>query len=110
MSRGGWRPGGGRPPGIKETKPRRPRKKRGLPVGNAPPVSGGAVLDLEAHDYLRQVWNDPNIEPALRIRAAEIVFRVLGVKKGKKEAASERAKVAGEGRFRSSLPPIKRVK
>lgn len=30
MARGGWRPGGGRPPGIKETKPRRRRKTKAI--------------------------------------------------------------------------------
>jgi len=40
-------------------------------------------LDLEAYDYLRQVWNDPGMDPSLRIRAAEIGFKGAEENKGK---------------------------
>lgn len=112
MGRGGWRPGGGRPPGIKETKPRRRRKARGSEEHKQPenkkPDTGS--VDLEAGEFLRQVWNDPNVEISLRIRAAEIAFRVLSEKQGKKSVAAERAKIAGKGRFAAGRPPLSIVK
>jgi len=70
---------------------------------------GKAGEDLEADAYLRMVWNDPNIEHTLRIRAAEIVFRGLWDKLGKKEEKSARAKAAGGGKFAPSAPPNLKV-
>jgi len=61
--------------------------------------------NLDAYDYLRSVWNDPKVEAALRIRAAEVVFRAQAEGKGKKELSAERAKNAGRGRFAPSGPP-----
>ena len=45
------------------------------------------------------------MEAALRIRAAEVVFRAQADGKGKKELSEERAKNAGQGRFAPSAPP-----
>lgn len=66
--------------------------------------------DLEAGEYLRQVWNDPNIEISLRIRAAEIVVRVAAEKMGKKDEKAERARAAGVGKFQAGRPPLSVVK
>lgn len=70
-------------------------------------------IDLEAPEYLRQVWNDPSIEPALRIRAAEIVLRETGATKsakGKKDVEKDKAAEAGKGRFAPAAAPIRLVK
>jgi len=106
MARGGYRPGSGPKKGTKY-RPRRKKEPLAAEVikGNAPPASDAEKTDLEAGEYLRRAWNDPNIEPALRIRAAEVVFRVTGEKKGKKVLAAERATVVGKGRFSASAPP-----
>lgn len=69
-------------------------------------VSGG----LEAGEFLRQVWNDPSVEISLRIRAAEIAFRVAAEKLGKKDEKNEAAKAAGAGRFASMADRLKVVK
>jgi len=66
-------------------------------------------LDLEAYDYLRQVWNDPGMDPSLRIRAAEIAFRGPGEKLGKKDLKDVKAKQAGAGRFAAGAPPVLKV-
>lgn len=69
-------------------------------------VSGG----LEAGEFLRQVWNDAGVEISLRIRAAEIAFRVAAEKVGKKDEKNEAAKRAGAGRFASMADRLKVVK
>ncbi|MEN6375518.1 MAG: hypothetical protein ABFD75_12190 [Smithella sp.] len=66
--------------------------------------------DLEACDYLRTVWNDPQVDTALRIKAAEIVVRGDGDKKSKKGEAADRAKNAAAGKFAPSRPPLSVVK
>ena len=100
--RGGYRPGSGPKKGAKY----RPRKKREVKVEPKLPAESG---NLEADEYLRTVWNDPNIEPALRIRAAEIICKGDGEKKGKKDAKMDRAEKAGKGRFAASAPPQLKV-
>jgi len=66
--------------------------------------------DKDAYDFLRGVWNDPTVEISLRIRAAEIVFRNDGEKKGKKDEKADKAKQAGAGKFAAGRPPITLVK
>lgn len=69
------------------------------------------TTDVEAAEFLRQVWNDPKVEISLRIRAAEIVFRGIGEGRiGKKDARGERAKAAGAGKFAAGKAPLKVVK
>ena len=65
--------------------------------------------DLEADEYLRAVWNNPDIETSLRIRAAEIVVR-SGPAMGKKDELNERARTAGAGRFGSGRAPLALMK
>lgn len=69
-------------------------------------VSGG----LEAGEFLRQVWNDSSVEISLRIRAAEIAFRVAAEKVGKKDEKNEAARRAGQGKFAAGRPPLAVVK
>ena len=75
-----------------------------------PLVAPTSANNLEAGEYLYQVWNDPNIDLSLRIRAAEIVFRVDGDKKGKKEEAEEKVAEASKGKFSSGRAPLSLVK
>jgi len=65
--------------------------------------------DLEADEYLRSVWNDPAIETALRIRAAEIVVRSSPAI-GKKDEVQELAKAAFHGKFKPGRAPLAAVK
>lgn len=74
------------------------------------PKPDGEKTDLEAHEYLRQVWNDPTIEVSLRIRAAEIAFKGPGEKLGKKDIQSNEAKDAATGDFASMKNRLKVVK
>jgi len=101
MSRGGARPGAGRP-----------RKKRLSQIVELAEETGGKTetgsTDLEAGEFLRQVWNDPRVEISLRIRAAEIVFRGAG-KQGKKDEKQDRAAMVAAGKFAPSRPPSLKV-
>lgn len=63
------------------------------------------VTDLDSPEFLRKVWNDPKVDMALRIRAAEVVIKGETEKKGKKEEKADRAKAAGSGRFAPARPP-----
>jgi len=99
--KGGYRFGAGRPKGAKNKN----RTKAVEKVGNQADIP---IENLEAHEYLRRVWNDPTVEPALRIRAAEIIVRAGG-EKGKKDVKAERAARAGAGIFAASRPPNLKV-
>lgn len=103
MARGGYRPGSGPKKG---TKYKTRSSKNDDPEKES---KQAAKVDLEADAYLRTVWNDPNIETVLRIKAAEIIFRG-GEKKGKKDEKADRARQAGQGRFAPSRPPLAVVK
>jgi hypothetical protein len=74
------------------------------------PKPDGGKTDLEAHEYLRQVWNDPNVETALRIRAAEIIAKGPESKLGKKDMKDVKAKQAGGGKFASMGDRLRVVK
>ncbi len=95
MAKGGYRAGAGRPKGAKN-------KRHASDVGEG--KNPLPVTDTDAPDFLRQVWNDPNVEMALRIRAAEIVVRSVP-KMGKKETKADRANAVGSGKFAPSAPP-----
>lgn len=66
--------------------------------------------DYGAAEFLKIVWNDPKIDMALRIRAAEIIVRGAADKPGKKDDKEEKAKEAGKGKFAPSKPPLALVK
>jgi hypothetical protein len=74
------------------------------------PKPDGAKTDLEAGEYLRQVWNDPGVETALRIRAAEIMCKGADKGKGKKDEKADRAKSAGTGKYASMSERLRVVK
>jgi hypothetical protein len=76
----------------------------------AAPKPEGEKTDIEAHEYLRQVWNDPNVETALRIRAAEIIAKGPESKLGKKDLKDVKAKQAGGGKFASMGDRLRVVK
>lgn len=65
--------------------------------------------DLEAGEYLRKVWNDPSVDTALRIRAAEVALKGTEGPKGKKTEQAEKAKSAGSGKFAAGKPPQLKV-
>lgn len=167
MAKGGYRAGGGRPPGIKETRPRR-RKKPSVAsdqakiralldlgrkakanifatmlrrVGNnetltlreqklflsiheelsaemngeKPPA---AVTDGKTEtplEFLLRVMNDPNEPRERRDRAAIAACPYCHARRGeagtgKKEAAAERAKIAGSGKYAPMSSPFRVVK
>lgn len=74
---------------------------------DAPPT--GETEQLDSTAFLVKAMNDQNVDMALRIRAAEILRKDDGEKKGKKEQREERAKAAGSGRFRTGEPPQLKV-
>jgi hypothetical protein len=84
--------------------------KLGAEVSAEAPKPDGEKMDLEAHEYLRQVWNDPNCETSLRIRAAEIAFKGPESKLGKKDLKDVKAKQAGGGKFASMGDRLRVVK
>jgi hypothetical protein len=112
--RGGYRPGSGPAKGTKY-KPRAPKpgkEDKATPPDVAPVLSEGDAKqakteNLEAAEFLRRVWNDTKIDMALRLRAAEIVYKQSSGPKGKKEEKNDKAKQAGHGRFAAGAPPAK---
>lgn len=68
--------------------------------------SGGP--DLEAGEFLRKVWNDPNVDMSLRIKAAEVAHKESP--KGKKDERADRAKQASQGKFAAGKAPVRLVK
>src|SRR5574340_112968 len=68
------------------------------------------ACDVEAGDFLRGVWNNPDIDLRYRIQAAAEVLRREGEKKGKKEEKADRARAASSGRFAPAKPPLSLVK
>ena len=125
MAKGGYRPGGGRPKGIKETKPRARRKK----TIAGPSKQIGAELEAEVNgekapvtvdgkvetplEFMLRIMNDATQPEEFRARMATSAAPFCHVRKGegagKKEEKNSRAKTAGEGRFRASAPPVLKV-
>ena len=80
-------------------------------LGNDPKDDNPPTEEVDATDFLRKTWNDPKVEMALRIRAAEIAVRGAGEKADGKKKEKERAAVeASKGRFAAGKPPIHAVK
>lgn len=115
--RGGARPNSGPVKGaIYKEVTKKPRKTKptasGEQFGKGSPTLANPIkaTDIDAVDFLRTVWNDPNIEMSQRIRAAEIVHKGGGPK-GKKSEREEKAKIAGSsGKFTASPPPLRVIK
>jgi len=118
MASGGYRPGAGRRPGIKETKPRARRKKPPEIEQPAKPEGkkqgAAAPENLTPLDFMLKIMNDPK-EPDSRrdrmaIAAAPFVHARKSEGKGKKEEKNEKAKAAGSGKFSPAKPPFKLIK
>ena len=119
MARGGYRPGGGRPKGAKDTKPRKKRggAKSAKPKTPKPPpdVQDEAFnSNLTPLDYMLKIMRDRCQPPDRRDRMAQLaapyVHPRAGEGKGKKEEKADRAKAAGSGKFAPARPPLSVVK
>ena len=112
MASGGYRPGSGRPKGIKELRPRRPKRKK--IIGDQRTPDQGPTENLMPLEYMLRVMRDPNADPLLRdrmaIAAAPYIHPKAGESKGKKDEKANRAKAAGSGKFAAGRPPLKVVK
>jgi hypothetical protein len=64
-------------------------------------------------ELFQRVMDDPNESMETRMRAAALlapyVHARVGEGEGKKEEKKGKAKIAGEGRFRASAPPVLKV-
>lgn len=64
-------------------------------------------------EFMRQVMNDLQADPKLRLDAAKSLAAFTVAKpgeKGKKEEKADAAKSAGKGKFASAPPPLRAVK
>ncbi len=119
MARGGYRPGSGPQKGAKY-RPRAPKpdgvikkkrinKPKGSPGIPTDITKVAAAENITPLAYMLKVMNDPNEDKNMRARMAAAAVPYMHPRKGegagKKEKKSERAKTAGEGRFRTSAPP-----
>ena len=124
MSRGGTRPGAGRPPGAKDSVKRKPkggkqtrktRKRKPKPSIPDDIIKDAKSANLDPLTYMLKVMNDESVEPSRRDRmamaAAPFIHARPGEGKGKKAEKDERAKAASAGRFAPNAPPsLKAVK
>lgn len=74
---------------------------------------GKPVEELLPLDFMLRMMNDSGVDKETRLRAASLAAPYIHPRKGegagKKEEKNERAKQAGEGRFRPSAPPKLKV-
>ncbi len=96
-----------KPDGVtKQRRIKKPKSSRGIP---ADIVAEAASENITPLAYMLKVMNDPNEDKNMRARmaaaAAPYVHPRKGEGAGKKDEKEERAKTAGEGRFRASAPP-----
>jgi phage terminase small subunit len=113
MARGGYRPNSGPVKGTKYAPrgSRKPKESRGgIPEGIK---ADAAAENLDPLTYMLKIMNDPDAAQDRRDRmavaAAPFVHARKGEGFGKKDEKAERAKAAGEGRFRCSAPPRLKV-
>ena len=70
--------------------------------------------NLNPLDYMLKVMNDPTAEKERRdrmaIASAPFIHARAGEGKGKKDEKEERAKLASQGKFSPSKPPLRMVK
>jgi phage terminase small subunit len=103
MSRGGYRPGAGRPKGAKNKSPNWDRI--------VPRIQSEALLsDLTPLEYMLTVMRDPSQDPARRDRLAiaaapYVHHRIADERIRRKDEAEKAAKKAGEGRFAVPAAP-----
>ena len=110
MARGGYRFGAGRKRGSKDSKPRKKRSDRipmKAPVSATIPAGAGNQTPLE---FMLQIMRDSaqanDFRARMAIAAAPYVHHRAGAA-GKKTRRTERAKVAGKGRFKPTPAPLK---
>ncbi len=76
-------------------------------------VEGYNPADAKSRDYLERLLADPGTDQETKIRIANILlpyqYPRLSDGIGKKDEKEDRARIAGEGRFKSSAPPILKV-
>ncbi len=104
MGRGGYRPGAGRPRGTKK------KGEEKEPIDNKNKQQNQEEGKFDPLTYALKVINDPDADPELRARLAIAALpffhsKVQEGKKSKKEESNEKAKTAGSGRFKVSMPP-----
>jgi len=101
--KGGYRPGAGRPRGSLN-------KKRVETLSDIyADAAGEGMTPLE---YMLMVMNDPKCPVDRRDRMAIAAAPFCHPRKGEgglKTDAKEKARVAGEGRFRPAAPPVLKV-
>jgi hypothetical protein len=107
MPRGGYRPGAGRPKGVKS--------KGGERVAAAPPTARPEQPAREEQtplQYMLDVMNDPDASPERRDRMAIAAAGYLHgrgagglLPKGKREMARDAAHTAASGRYAPPAPP-----
>ena len=77
-------------------------------------VEGHNPEDAKSKDYLERLLADPNIDQETKIRIANILlpyqYPRLSDGIGKKDEKQDRAKTAGQGKFKASAPPLKLVR
>jgi phage terminase small subunit len=114
MARGGYRPGGGRPPGARNKKPSKARQRQAaaqaLPIAEAEET----VRQRTPLNYMLGVMRDPAADPLRRdrmaIAAAPFVHkRTADAPEGAKAAAAKRAKALSTGRFATPPTPLRLV-
>lgn len=109
MSRGGFRPGAGRPAKNKTSKPKEPEAP-----ASSNQASDAQTENLDPLTYMLKVMNDPTADKGRRDRmavaAAPFVHGRKGEGQGKKDERADKAKSASAGRFAASPPPLKVVK
>jgi len=114
MARGGYRPNSGPAKGTKY-KPRgtakTPKKKQsGIPEDI---LAEAAAVNMTPLAYMLKVMMDVDADPARRDRmavaAAPFVHPKAG-ESGKKDEKNERAKSAGQGKFKAGRAPLALVK
>lgn len=110
MSRGGYRPGAGRPRGSKiKVQSGKPDKAN---VQNDNTLE--TTENLDPLSYMLKVMNNPNEDKELRTRMAQAAAPYMHARKGegqgKKNEKADRAKSAGLGKFAPSKPPLALVR
>ena len=75
-------------------------------AGQKPSCAPQIGASASPEEFLSAVMNDPAVELAKRLNAAELLLRFAGGRSGKKERAVEAGK---SGRFATPAPPAKLV-
>ncbi len=112
MSRGGYRPGAGRPKGskVKNSESKKPRQSE-IPQDIR---AEAALRGMTPLDYMLKVMRDRKATKERRdrmaIAAAPFCHARKGEGQGKKDEKADKAKAAGAGKFAPGPTPIRVVK